>query len=79
MTRTCPAWSSRERAEKVGRRPRPFPRRCYPPRRMPAPPAVDVRSLSKTYKVHERAPGLRAALKSVDDLLSGIVREAVKK
>ncbi|MFO0762429.1 MAG: ATP-binding cassette domain-containing protein [Byssovorax sp.] len=32
---------------------------------MPAPPAVDVRSLSKTYKVHERAPGLRAALKSV--------------
>jgi ABC-2 type transport system ATP-binding protein len=28
-------------------------------------PAVDVRALSKTYKVHERAPGLWAALKSV--------------
>ncbi len=28
-------------------------------------PAVDVRALSKTYRVHERAPGLKAALRSV--------------
>ena len=28
-------------------------------------PAVDVRALSKTYRVHERAPGRKAALRSV--------------
>jgi ABC-2 type transport system ATP-binding protein len=32
---------------------------------MPKPPAVEVRKLEKTYRVHERPPGLRAALKSV--------------
>jgi ABC-2 type transport system ATP-binding protein len=30
-----------------------------------APPAVDVAHLSKTYRVHERPPGLKAALRSV--------------